>query len=1466
MRNDVEEVLQDDDDKMRRSSKDNSLQDIESLIQKRILIVRCLNLIVNNVPHCSSYLCSEQHINLTHHLFAGFLKGIISVGGNLHQETSVLSKIVNMEAFERRESCAELFEEWVTCLESVASQQAEKICLSNVLKLLCDLKGLTRLPLRIQLKILNVLGLVIQRQKNAATGAQRRIVCTMTQIIEQLWRLIREEILPPSSEAQSDADTSSASGDSERLVSAICDCFAFLIDGFKHDEKMMLQIAETRATTDDDSQMVSSSSSNSDSREATISAESSAHAMSLVSQLIDLLPLQQERVENQSKILKVLIMLCSASRRIASYASTTVNLKILLSCLVGSGSDKSNSALLQMSQTQLMDAFNADPHADSTPQNDILLLLQEILPNALHTQVYNVKANPVHSWSWEDDYHNKNPFDAFSSQQLERGYSEKKDKIVVLRRYEVIFSEMKQYNVQTRLQRSVHRTPLPQSFERGTPQAAEFDTKDASPATSPSSQKAHLPPSQCTRSKTKRRITRKPQSLSKDDSSDTQTHTVPLERLTSENDLRVNRLHNDDELVVFISRNVVLCLMQLFENSTMLSVKQDVAQILSSIFMYCKKDIVSENVSLNNLMGFTARMLSGNSSLDPDLVIASHAVYLMKRSFSIFNLHQVQTALLKHGVDKIIGKIVQSHAAAPGNIAPASAAIQILKHFHETHLKSIQHTTSEEEQLLELFCTDLKNGNAIDLHLLTKIFADNQAISDHFFQQSDFVESLMEQLYSRPETPRMERVMSFMELLMEHREVLKTLLHLVHSQVNSLQNFTDTSNESDDVSLLSGFSGNDSVAALQDAMAFDFAPFSHIEQDALGEITNPSELTFDPMCTVREVKQFLLGKFTPKEKTTHSVDDFDLFAEERQLSDQHLILQVAFEKSKPEVEEGTPADYYSLWSDSYTLTYRLKTHRLNSSVSRPPLPAKRFHNDIIINQADYLSSRLRNSLCFLRLLSDINQNWHEHCNPSSIVLDKSPLVDPSLFHNSLLSSKLRNQVRSPYSFMLCAINTLPLWTKLLTEECSFLFPFSTKQLFFYYQQFGAQRALCSSLPLLKQEDYPNRCVHHTIERVTIQNRHSIFAEAQSIMKKYAGTRTVLEIEYEGEAGIGVGPTLEFYNLTSIEFQLLDKVMWQSVDDNNAPFIHAPKGLFPCHLPSDPNEKQKLLERFEFLGQFIGKALEDHRLVDLPLSHAFVKLLLGQSLSLSDLRLFEDDVLCQSVEAVCQMRNQKHSIHSDATLDAQQRESKLQTLNEKIEGTYLTFSFRDVDLIDNGADVDLNIENIDKYVEKLTQYLLVDSSKVQVQAVHKGLCRVLNLSALQTFSVPEFLKLLCGEQELWKERSQIENNIQFTGYTLGCKPVQWLIELMMSLNKEGQRNFLEFTTGATNLPVGGLSALKPKLTIVKSMVRRNRKPDDMLPSCNTCFHNLKLPEYSSKEILVAKCRMALTHGRYSFDLT
>jgi E3 ubiquitin-protein ligase TRIP12 len=70
-------------------------------------------------------------------------------------------------------------------------------------------------------------------------------------------------------------------------------------------------------------------------------------------------------------------------------------------------------------------------------------------------------------------------------------------------------------------------------------------------------------------------------------------------------------------------------------------------------------------------------------------------------------------------------------------------------------------------------------------------------------------------------------------------------------------------------------------------------------------------------------------------------------------------------------------------------------------------------------------------------------------------------------------------------------------------------------------------------------------------------------------------------------------------------------------------------------------------------------------------------------------------------------------------------------------------------------------------------------------------------------------------------------------------------------------------------VGGWAALSPKITVMAKAVtaecaQGEENPD--VPTANACFHQLKLPAYTSMEVMRERLVWAMGKGTGTFDLT
>lgn len=125
-----------------------------------------------------------------------------------------------------------------------------------------------------------------------------------------------------------------------------------------------------------------------------------------------------------------------------------------------------------------------------------------------------------------------------------------------------------------------------------------------------------------------------------------------------------------------------------------------------------------------------------------------------------------------------------------------------------------------------------------------------------------------------------------------------------------------------------------------------------------------------------------------------------------------------------------------------------------------------------------------------------------------------------------------------------------------------------------------------------------------------------------------------------------------------------------------------------------------------------------------------------------------------------------------------------------------------------------------------------------------------------------------------------------GFNAESRTIRNLIETMSTFDAPTRRQYLQFLTGSPRLPIGGSSScvrdnigtelsvffwlgfrgLNPPLTVVRKPHEAPLKADDYLPSVMTCVNYLKLPEYSSKEVMLEKLHVAMKEGVGSFHLS
>ncbi|GBL82262.1 E3 ubiquitin-protein ligase TRIP12 [Araneus ventricosus] len=493
----------------------------------------------------------------------------------------------------------------------------------------------------------------------------------------------------------------------------------------------------------------------------------------------------------------------------------------------------------------------------------------------------------------------------------------------------------------------------------------------------------------------------------------------------------------------------------------------------------------------------------------------------------------------------------------------------------------------------------------------------------------------------------------------------------------------------------------------------------------------------------------------------------------------------------------------------------------------------------------------------------------------------APAIPQVEFLNSKLTAKANRQLQDPLAIM---TGNVPAWLSQIAYACPFLFPFEARHLLFYVTSFDRDRALQRLLdmtPEMSNSDSSERVTPRLDRRKRTVSRDDLLKQAEIVMQDLGSSKALLEIQYESEVGTGLGPTLEFYALVSKELQRGDLDMWRGekvLINNDLPvnYMFCPMGLFP--MPLARSAKVGLVTRvrskFKLLGKFLAKALMDSRMLDIPLSLVFYKWMLNHenNLSLADLK-HVDESIAQTIHQLEQLAIEKRKLESDKSLNSVNLKSALESLTLDgcpVEDLNLDFTlpgFSNIEMRKGGKDMLVTIHNLEDYLKLLAYWTMNEGVQRQMEAFREGFESVFSLNQLKIFYPHELEYLFCGSgHSQWDMKSLIECCRPDHGYTHDSRAIKFLFEILSSYNQEQQRQFLQFATGSPRLPVGGLKSLSPPLTIVRKTLDGNEDPDSYLPSVMTCVNYLKLPDYSTIEIMREKLQVAVSEGQHSFHLS
>ncbi|XP_067634464.1 E3 ubiquitin-protein ligase TRIP12-like [Eurosta solidaginis] len=327
------------------------------------------------------------------------------------------------------------------------------------------------------------------------------------------------------------------------------------------------------------------------------------------------------------------------------------------------------------------------------------------------------------------------------------------------------------------------------------------------------------------------------------------------------------------------------------------------------------------------------------------------------------------------------------------------------------------------------------------------------------------------------------------------------------------------------------------------------------------------------------------------------------------------------------------------------------------------------------------------------------------------------------------------------------------------------------------------------------------------------------------------------------------------------------------------YVNTPHGLFPMPLGKSSKLPQvsKAKAKFKFLGKFMAKAVMDSRMLDLPFSIPFYRWLLNEeySVGLADLARVAPEVQSTLVR-LQDVVLERDQILNESKFDAMEKTEKIESLD--LDGCliadlgldFVLPGYANIELCRGGRDTPVTIHNLHQYISLVTYWFLVEGVQKQFEALREGFDSVFPTQRLRMFYPEELENVFCGSgacnYQRWDVKMLQDCCRTDHGFTQDSQAIQYLYDILSSYNRDEQRLFLQFVTGSPRLPTGGFKSLTPQLTIVRKTLDGNQNPNEYLPSVMTCVNYLKLPDYSSQEVMREKLKVAANEGSMSFHLS
>jgi len=342
-----------------------------------------------------------------------------------------------------------------------------------------------------------------------------------------------------------------------------------------------------------------------------------------------------------------------------------------------------------------------------------------------------------------------------------------------------------------------------------------------------------------------------------------------------------------------------------------------------------------------------------------------------------------------------------------------------------------------------------------------------------------------------------------------------------------------------------------------------------------------------------------------------------------------------------------------------------------------------------------------------------------------------------------------------------------------------------------------------------------------------------------IRRKHILEDTLYELEKHNSLNDSVYKfRIEFVNEPGVDQGGLKKewltLLSKEIFDPQAGLFKLSPNLRSVHPSPHSLIQPGAMSYFSLAGVLVGLAIKEKLPIDVNFSKSFLKLVMGVQPNLNDL----EDIDPEFMQSLSWMLN------NDVTDLEQPFIYELDLFGVKVVQ----------ELTEDGINVTVDETNKKQFISKVYLSKTLKEVEQPIERFKKGFYKIVPEHLAKLFASGELEILISGKSEL--DIQDLMKNTTYRDLNKESLLVQWFWEIVALMDQIMLANLLFFITGSSKVPHGGFK--DAPISLIKGS-----NDTSSLPIAHTCFSELEIPLYESKEQFYEKLLLAISEGKEGF---